>query len=266
MDEVAEYIQARWKALVEADALFTRPQLNYDAESARQKIDSAGKLGDVAGKNVLCIAGGGGQQSAAFALLGARVTVFDISREQLERDAQAAAHYNLKIKLMQGDMRDLSRFDDASFDIVDHSYSINFVPEAVSVFRQVARVLRAGGIYHFSFANPFIMGTEQKDWNGKGYVLKNPYVGGAKITYDDQEWVYNRDEHEPVPGPVEYRHTLSTVINGLCENNFVIYHLSDNSDMYPDENEEPASWDHFVAFAPPWLSVWASFRPDFKIE
>lgn len=266
MDEIAEYMQARWKALVEADALFTRPNLNFDLESARQKIDFDGKLGKVEGRDVLCIAGGGGQQSAAFALLGANVTVFDLSCEQLERDAQAAAHYNLEIKIVQGDMRDLSRFDEASFDIVDHAYSLNFLPDAVPVFRHVARVLRAGGIYHFSFANPFTMGAAQKDWNGKGYLLKKPYVNGAKITYDDQDWVYNRDEHEPVPGPIEYRHTLSTVINGLVENNFVIFHLSDNSDMYPDENAEPASWDHFVAFSPPWFGVWASYRPDFKIE
>ena len=78
MDEIAEYNQARWKALVEADALFTRSKLNLDADSARRMIDSGGDLGDVAVKKVLCLAGGG-QQSAAFALLGANVTGFDLS-------------------------------------------------------------------------------------------------------------------------------------------------------------------------------------------
>ena len=266
MDEVAEYNQARWKALVEADALFTRPDLNLNSDSARRRIDSDGKLGEVAGKDVLCIAGGGGQQSAAFALLGANVTVFDLSKEQLKRDARVAEHYNFEIKTVQGDMRDLSCFDEASFDIVNHAYSLNFVPDAVSVFRQVKRVLRRGGIYYFTCANPFIMGVEQKDWNGKGYLLKEPYLNGAKISYNDQDWVYNRDEHEPVPNPIEYRHTLSRVLNGLIENDFVVFHVSDNTDMSPDENAEPATWDHFVAYAPPWLSIWASYRPGFKIE
>ncbi len=86
MDEIAEYNQARWKALVEADALFTRPNLNLNSDSARRIIDSSSVLGDVAGKKVLCLAGGGGQQSAAFALLGANVTVFDLSDEQLEQE------------------------------------------------------------------------------------------------------------------------------------------------------------------------------------
>jgi len=262
MDEVARYNQARWKALVEADALFTRPKLNLDFDSARQMIDFDGKLGDVARKDVLCLACGGGQQSAAFALLGANVTVFDLSEEQLKRDAECAEYYNLKIKIVQGDMRDLSHFGAANFDIVNHAYSLNFVPDAAQVFRQVARVLRIGGIYHFNYANPFVMGVGQKDWNGEGYVLKEPYIGGARISYDDQDWVYDGEAHGKIPNPIEYRHTLSNVLNGLIETGFVISHVSDNCDMNSDATAAPKTWEHFTAFAPPWLSIWANFRPD----
>jgi len=262
MDEIAEYNQARWKALVKADALFTRPKLNLDADSARRMIDSGGNLGDVAGKKVLCLAGGGGQQSAAFALLGANVTVFDLSDEQLEQDKKVAEHYGFEIKTVQGDMRNLSPFEKESFDIVYHTYSLNFVPDAVEVFRQVARVLRIGGIYHFGFANPFVMGVGQKDWNGEGYILKEPYIGGARISYDDQEWVYNQETHEKIPNSIEYRHTLSNVLNNLIEIGFVISHVSDNSDMDSDKHAAPKTWEHFTAFAPPWLHIWATYRPE----
>jgi 2-polyprenyl-3-methyl-5-hydroxy-6-metoxy-1,4-benzoquinol methylase len=266
MDDIARYNQARWRALVEANALFTRPKLNLDAASARRLVDFDGKLGDVAGKEVLCLAGGGGQQSVAFAMLGARVTVFDLSAEQLERDQAAADHYGFEIKIIEGDMRDLSYFEDARFDVVKHAYSLNFVPDAGAVFREVARVLRRGGVYHFSCANPFVMGVTQADWNGEGYVLKYPYTENAPISYEDQAWVYDRDKHVSIAKPIEYRHTLGSLLNGLIENGFVIFHVSDNADMYPDETAEPGSWDHLVAFAPPWLSIWASYRPDFRIE
>jgi len=262
MDEIAEYNQARWKALVKAGALFTRPKLNLDADSARRMIDPSGKLSDVAGKKVLCLAGGGGQQSAAFALLGANVTVFDLSDEQLEQDKKVAEHYGFEIKTVQGDMRNLSPFEKESFDIVYHTYSLNFVPDAVEVFRQVARVLRIGGIYHFGFANPFVMGVGQKDWNGEGYILKEPYIGGARISYDDQEWVYNQETHEKIPNSIEYRHTLSNVLNNLIEIGFVISHVSDNSDMDSDKHAAPKTWEHFTAFAPPWLHIWATYRPE----
>lgn len=67
MDEIARYNAARWKALVEANALFTRARLDLDADSAREIVEHEGKLGDLNGKRVLCLAGGGGRQSAAYA-------------------------------------------------------------------------------------------------------------------------------------------------------------------------------------------------------
>jgi ubiquinone/menaquinone biosynthesis C-methylase UbiE len=279
MDEVAQYNIARWNSLVEADALFTRPAINLDAAAARQMVDRQGQLGEVAGKQVLCLAGGGGQQSVAFALLGAQVTVFDLSAAQLERDAAAAAHYGAEIQraitMVQGDMRDLSRFADDSFDLVYHAYSLGFVPDAAVVFGEVARVLRPGGIYHFNCANPFVVGLTQDDWNGEGYTLKHPYVAGAAISYADQPWVYERtrpnmhtDNHpdkytvREISGPREYRHTLSALVNGLAANGFVIVHLSDAASFDPDPDAEPGTWSHFVSIAPPWLAFWARYRPE----
>jgi len=263
MDEIAKYNIERWQALVEANALFTRPALNLDPISARERLDPEGRLGKVAGKDVLCLACGGGQQSVAFALLEAKVTVFDLSEAQLRQDREAAAHFGVDIKILQGDIRDLSRFEDAAFDVVYHSYSLGFVPNTRVVFQQVARVLRHGGLYHFMCANPFFMGMREKDWNGEGYTIKHPYVNRAEITYEDQEWVYDRSKSgAPIQPPREFRHTLSDLVSGLVEQGFVIQHISDYSSFNPDSNAEPGTWDHFVSIAPPWLSFWAVYRPD----
>ena len=262
MDEVTKYNIARWKALVEADALFTRPKLSLDPTSARYLLDPEGRLGDVTSKDVLCLACGGGQQSIAFALLNANVTVFDLSEDQLNRDREAAAHFNVEIKTLQGDMQDLSRFETATFDIVYHGYSLGFVPNARVVFQQVAHVLRPGGTYHFSCANPFVLGMQESDWNGEGYTIKHEYVNGAEVTYADQEWVYDRSKSgAAIPPPREFRHTLSALISGLVEQGFVIQHVSDYSSINPEPDAEPGTWDHFVSIAPPWLSFWAKYRP-----
>ncbi|MBZ0296370.1 MAG: class I SAM-dependent methyltransferase [Anaerolineae bacterium] len=137
MDEVARYNIERWAALVKANALFTRPHLDLDADTARQRVDPDGMFGDLSGRDVLLLGGGGGQQSSAFALLGACVTVVDIAQGQLEGDQQAAEHYGLTITTQQGDMRDLSALGDARFDLVYQPYSLNFVPDAHEVFTQV---------------------------------------------------------------------------------------------------------------------------------
>ena len=262
MDEIAQYNIKRWKALAEVNALFTRPFFDLTAAEAVRRLDPEGRLGNLAGKNVLCLAGGGGRQSAMFALLGAQVTVLDLSQEQLQRDREVARHYSFPIETVQGDMRDLSCFQEAAFDIVWHPYSINFIPDVQVVFRQVARILRQDGLYNLQCTNPFASGMTEQDWNGEGYVVRRPYLQGAEVTYADPDWVYAREEStHPVPGPREYRHTLSALMNGLIEQGFVIQHVSDSTDMHPDRSAEPGTWDHFVAYVPPWLAIWTRYRP-----
>ena len=263
MDDVAKYNIERWQMLAQANAIFTRPYLDLDKDSALNYLDPERRLGDVAGKDVLCLAAGGGQQSVAFALLDANVTVVDISEAQLQRDAEAAAHYKLKLNLFQGDMRDLSRFGDDMFDIVWQPYSLNFVPDTRVVFREVAHVLRVGGIYHFNCANPFFIGLGQKDWNGAGYALKLPYLDGVEIIYQDESWIYRGENPaEPTIACKEYRHTLSTLVNGLVEQGYLVLNLSEQNLGPPNIKAEPGTSEHFTSIAPPWLIFWATYRPD----
>jgi ubiquinone/menaquinone biosynthesis C-methylase UbiE len=214
---------------------------------------------------VLCLASGGGQQSVAFALLGAEVTVLDIAEGQLERDRQAAEHYGVALKTIQGDMRDLSSLAATSFDIVYHPYSLNFVPDARVVFREVARVQSEGGLYYLHCANPFFCGLTPQDWNGNGYTLKYPYGEGVAIESEDQPWAYSRSDQtgKLIPTLREYRHTLGTLLNGLIEAGFVIRHLSEGLSLHPDLEAEPGTWDHFVAYAPPWFALWTEYHSPF---
>jgi SAM-dependent methyltransferase len=264
VDDVYQYNKKRWEALVQAEALFTKPWLDLDVESARKRLDRWGLLGDLAGKEVLCMAGGGGQQSAAFALLGARVTVLDIAHGQLAKDREAAAYYSVAVRTYQGDMRDLSVFHEDAFDVVWQPYSLNFVPDCSVVFRGVARVIRPGGMYHFVAANPFACGMGPRDWNGEGYVVRHPYVEGAQIRYQDEDWVFGDDPgaKEKINGPLEYRQTLGRIWNGLVENRFALIRLLEWAGHEQNLNAQPGEWEHFTSFLPPWLWFWTSYRPD----
>jgi SAM-dependent methyltransferase len=198
----------------------------------------------------------------AFALLGVNVTVFDLSETMLQRDRETAAHYNRPLNMVQGDMRDLSRFAADSFDLVWHAWSLSFVPDARQVFAQVARVLRPGGLYRLECANPFVAGSVDGSWNGEGYVLKQPYTDG-EVAVDDPDWTFADEAgvHRRVEGPREFRHTLSTLLNGLVGQGFVLLGAWEGPPV-GDINAEPGSWEHFVAIAPPWLTFWAAYRPD----
>ena len=80
--------------------------------------------------------------------------MFDNSPQQLARDRLVAEREGLEIRTVQGDMRDLSAFADASFDLVFHPVSNLFCPEVRPVWREAYRVLRQGGILLAGFMNP----------------------------------------------------------------------------------------------------------------
>lgn len=261
-DEVSRINRERWNALVAARVMYTQPMLDMTEQSARELLDTTGTLGDVAGKNALVLAGGGGQQSIAFALLGAHVTVFDLSDAQLEQDRLAAAHLGLTIEIVHGDMRDLSAFAENSFDIVYQPYSINFVPDIRPVIQGVARVLRPGGLYRVAWANPFTQTVDEDNYTGEGWIIKHTYEDGRYLgdlfptwTIEDGEggWV-------EIPSPREYVHTLSRMVNTLAGNGFVILHLEEWVSDHPDR--APGSWYHWTHVAPPYLQLWTRLHPE----
>ena len=106
------------------------------------------------GKKVLCLASGGGQQGPILAAAGADVTVFDNSKKQLEKDEFVAKRDQLNIKTVQGNMQDLSVFDDESFDCIVHPWSNGYVDSVLPVWKECARVLKKNGILLAGFGNP----------------------------------------------------------------------------------------------------------------
>jgi SAM-dependent methyltransferase len=210
---------------------------------------------------VLCLAAGGGQQSVAFALLGAHVTVFDLSDTQLERDRLAAEHFGVRMEYVQGDMRHLDMFDDNVFDVVYQPFSINFVPDVRPVHRQVARVLRPGGVYRLEWSNPFTQTVDEASWTGEGYLLSHPYEDGREVTEIFPDWdVTDPDGNlHRIPGPHEFVHTLSTMVNSLVDHGFVIIRASEDRGNAPAG--EPGSWPHFMRFAVPYLTLWSRYLP-----
>ncbi|MEL7121184.1 MAG: class I SAM-dependent methyltransferase, partial [Bacteroidota bacterium] len=121
--------EKKWDELALNGVLCSQPKLELNPEKAKEYINRNGFYTDsFEGKNILCLASGGGQQSIAFALLGGNVTVVDFSEEQLKKDELVSQKYKQEIKIVKSDMRDLSFCRDEEFDIVYQPYSINYIP------------------------------------------------------------------------------------------------------------------------------------------
>lgn len=224
-----------WDKQVQNKNKWTRPVSKRQVQQAR-----SGKLrmvltpvkpvppewfGDVKNKKVLCLASGGGQQGPLFAAAGAKVTVFDNSPAQLEKDALVADREGLSITLVQGDMKDLSAFKNNSFDLIFHPISNCFIDDVQPVWNECFRVLKKGGSLLSGFCNPllFIFDFDAWDRNGK---LKVRY----KIPYSDLQQLPPAQLKKRINQllPLEYGHSLQSQLGGQLKAGFVL------TDLYED--------------------------------
>jgi SAM-dependent methyltransferase len=175
-------------------------------------------FGDLKGRDVLCLASGGGQQGPILSATGANVTVLDQSERQLECDRFVAQRESLDIKLVRGAMADLSMFDDASFDLIFHPVSNCFTPEVRPVWKEAFRVLRAPGVLMSGFHNPlFYMFDRELDREGTLVVKHSlPYSDVARWKLEGRKLDAEKGE------PFEFGHLLTDQIGGQIAAGFLI--------------------------------------------
>jgi len=176
-------------------------------------------FGEMAGKDVLGLASGGGQQVPLFAAAGARVTSFDNSDEQLALDQLVADREGLEVRILQGDMADLSVLADASFDLIFHPVSNVFVPDVLPVWRECARVLRPGGRLLAGVMNPAFFWFDHNEAEKTG-KLEVKY----RLPYSDLTSLSpaQREKQLAENSILEFGHSLADQIGGQLKAGLVV--------------------------------------------
>ncbi|MEW6046762.1 MAG: class I SAM-dependent methyltransferase [Bacillota bacterium] len=243
-----------WGKLAHHGCGWTRPVAPEDLGRARELVDPHGWVDWKRGLEVLCLASGGGQQAVLFAAAGARVTSYDLTPEQLERDRETARRFGLHVETVEGDMCDLSALVQGGrlYDLVYQTVSTDFVPDVNVVYREVAKMLRPGGQYLVTHWNPIFWQLDE-EWVG-GYRVVRPQKPGEPLVHE----YWEIDGKRVTVGTVEFFHPLHDLIGGLCRAGFVIEDFSE--DERGDPTAPPGSWDHLRAFFPPLLAIKARRR------
>ena len=171
------------------------------------------------GLDTLCLACGGGQQGPVLAAAGANVTVFDNSPRQLDQDKSVAEREGLEIRLVEGDMRNLSIFEDETFDFIFHPVSNLFIHEIRPVWREAYRVLRHGGTMLSGFMNPVFYIF---DWEKAEQVVMEVK---HKLPYADSDHPEVAAKLIAEGDALEYSHTLTDQLGGQMDAGFHVIGL-----------------------------------------
>lgn len=232
--------------MAQKKARFTKPARDEDFHDPLATIDGLGWLGgDVQGRNVLCLAAGGGRQGPLYAAAGAAVTVVDISGAMLEIDRNVARQRGLQLNTVETSMDDLAMFADGSFEIVIHPVSTCYVPDVSATFAEVARVTAAGGLYISQHKSPVSLQTTLEGGGGR-FELLEPY-------YRTEPLRTARGSRLREEGAIEYLHRWEQLIGGICRAGFVIEDFVEP--LHADENAEPGSFGNRAMFVAPYVRI-----------
>ena len=184
------------------------------------------------GKQVLCLASGGGQQGPILAAAGARVSVLDNSPRQLAQDRMVAEREGLSLDTFEGDMADLAMFANESFDFIVHPVSNVFVPDVLPVWQEAYRVLRRGGVLASGFNNPAVYLFDY------GVPPEGDLVVRHKLPYSDAKSLSAEVKKQRLAegNTLEFSHSLEKQIGGQTAAGFAITSLYEDNDRDLESN------------------------------
>lgn len=186
-------------------------------------------FGSLAGKKVLGLASGGGQQIPVFAALGAECTVLDYSEKQLESERMVSEREGYPVNLVRADMTKPLPFADESFDLIFHPVSNCYVEEVRPIFRECFRVLKPGGILLGGFDNGINYILDEKEEYLQNCLPFNPLKNPEQMR-----------QLEAAGDGVQFSHTLEEQIGCQLEAGFLL------TDVYEDTNGAGRLHEHGI--------------------
>ncbi len=238
MNRATEMNRRGWNVIsshYQASTRISTDDVHYGPLAPGERV--LGLLGDVAGKRILEVGCGGGQNSIALARWGATCVGVDPSSEQLAHARKLADGHGVRVQFLEGIAEDLRSLPDGSFDIVLSSYAFDYVADLGRAYREAWRVLKPGGIFVFCLSHPWFQAV--------GWYLSVDPDAPEVLDYSswpvlrEWDWVY---EDGTSARFVEQLRTLEQILNDLLDAGFMLERLVEQSfvDVKNASSEEMA--------------------------
>lgn len=250
-----EWNRAGWDKRAD-DPVWTRSSfaLPLPPEELLEMLDPWLMEVDWAGREVLCLAAAGGTHGPLYAAVGARVTVVDFSPALLAIDQRIADRFQLNLTTICGDLRDLSQLPDRHYDIIIQPVSSCYVADVRSMYREIFRTLKPGGIYLSQHKSPASLQSGSWQEPLSAYCIVSPAGTGTPLFPGEAAGISQRE-----PGMIEFVHSLDELLGGLCRSGFVLEEVSEP--VRGDAWSPPGTAAHRAVYVPPYLKLLAR-RPD----
>ncbi len=243
---IHDHNRRAWDDMVMQGQRFTRPAKDEQFLDPLPQVDPLGWLGpDIRGKRCLCMAAGGGKHGPIYASAGAVVTVVDISPAMLALDREVAAQRGLTLRTVEASMEAMPMLASGEFDLVIHPVSTCYLPDVQAVFREVARVVRSGGVYVSQHKTPTSLQAEVKP-AARGYEIVEPYYRTGPLP----PVVGSRHREE---GTLEFLHRWEELIGGMCRAGFMIEDLVEP--VHAAADAERGSFEHRSRYIAPYVRI-----------
>lgn len=214
------------------------------------------------GKKICVPSSGDNHAVFAFAVLGARVTSCDISKQQLENASKIAAAYNWNIEFVCDDTRHLSKLPSETYDMVYTSNGVFvWIDDLDSMYKSVYRILKKHGTFIMYDIHPFLRPFDDSEFTLK--ILK-PYDWTGPF----------EDNDNGIPnGVMTYAWRLQDFCNAMIKSGLQMKHMEEmyaeygtfwfaqRDDEYyisKEEKDRCADWKtNPYAALPQWLMIQA---------
>lgn len=167
--------------------------------SGHLTADEAQLIGDVAGKRLLAIGCGDGQNLIAFAKQGAVLVGIDPEEEQVRRAQERVQREGVKVAVYHSSLEALPSVPDQSQDVVFSVDVFAHVERLDRCFAEVFRVLRPGGVFVFRVAHPF----------SRIVSAAKPWIVERSYWDETSEWDWDSPERAPRAGRQGYHRTVA---------------------------------------------------------
>ena len=173
-------------------------------------------FGDLKGKRLLGLASGGGQQIPIFSAKGAKCTVLDYTKRQLDSERIVSSREGYDVEIIKADMTKPLPFEDGSFDIIFNPASLCYIEKVEPLLKECYRILSCGGVLLSAFEMGINYITDEGD--------ERRIVRGLPFNPLKDKSLYKENDG------VQFSHSLEEQLGGLLRSGFII------TDLYEDTN------------------------------